>query len=1018
MLLDINGNEQKSEAAKGEVATSYFQKLFKSSNPPSFTDWFSEMLRKVSREMNESLISPVSDQEIKDAVFFIRPSSAPGPDGMSGLFFQHYWDTIGPKVITEVKEFFVSGSFPKEWNYTHLCLLPKIHHPSLMTDLRPISLCSVIYKVISKILVRRLQPLLPLIISDQQSAFVSERLITDNIMVAHEMVHSLNTNASFSSDYMAVKSDMSKAFDRVEWSYLRALLIALGFNLKWVDWIMVCVSSVTYSVLINDQAFGMIVPEKGLRQGDPLSPFLFVMCTEGLTHLLNQAQHLGRLTGIQFHNEGPMIHHLLFADDSLFICKANAEESQVLLETLAAYGAATGQVVNPSKSSISFGVKVDEVTKKLIQDKLGIFKEGGAGTYLGLPECFSGSKIDLLNYLKDRLKSKLSGWFTKNLSQGGKEVLLKVVALAMPVFAMSCFKLPKTTCENLSSAMSSFWWSSTEGGKKINWVSWEKMCLSKELGGLGFKDIQLFNEALLAKQAWRLIQFPDSLFSSIMKARYFPLCDFLEAGLGSRSSFTWRSILHGRELLKKGLLKRVGNGNSIRVWMDPWIEDGAVRMPWIMNPIINIELRVKDLIDFRNRDCDIHKLEEHFFPGDILKIRKKKPLVSQEDFLVWRHNKSGDFSVKSAYWLACQIQNSKVRRDASNFPSINTLKDQAWKLQTDPKIKVFLWKALSGALPVADRLNRRGMRLDNVCQGCGGSDETINHVLFSCPIARQIWALSDYPSPEFGFDKGSVFSNINHLLINRDNRNWPSLLKKKFPWIIWRIWKNRNSLFFEGNQFLASDTISKIDDDVQEWFAAQVSETIHGSVGENTSSPVVELGRTVTPSATCPNVWKPPPSSWLKCNVGCAWSAGNSLLGCSWVLRDERGVVLLHSRNAIPNIRDKDSASFQAAFWSLESLLSLGITKVILETEDASLVGCVLRPKAWPSFKGEALELLGLLERFQSWKFDKVGYQANRGARLIAQSVSKGYRIRSYIASSHPSWLNDLFANERVLSSI
>jgi len=1018
MLLDINGNEQKSEAAKGEVATSYFQKLFKSSNPPSFTDWFSEMLRKVSREMNESLISPVSDQEIKDAVFFIRPSSAPGPDGMSGLFFQHYWDTIGPKVITEVKEFFVSGSFPKEWNYTHLCLLPKIHHPSLMTDLRPISLCSVIYKVISKILVRRLQPLLPLIISDQQSAFVSERLITDNIMVAHEMVHSLNTNASFSSDYMAVKSDMSKAFDRVEWSYLRALLIALGFNLKWVDWIMVCVSSVTYSVLINDQAFGMIVPEKGLRQGDPLSPFLFVMCTEGLTHLLNQAQHLGRLTGIQFHNEGPMIHHLLFADDSLFICKANAEESQVLLETLAAYGAATGQVVNPSKSSISFGVKVDEVTKKLIQDKLGIFKEGGAGTYLGLPECFSGSKIDLLNYLKDRLKSKLSGWFTKNLSQGGKEVLLKVVALAMPVFAMSCFKLPKTTCENLSSAMSSFWWSSTEGGKKINWVSWEKMCLSKELGGLGFKDIQLFNEALLAKQAWRLIQFPDSLFSSIMKARYFPLCDFLEAGLGSRPSFAWRSILHGRELLKKGLLKRVGNGNSIRVWMDPWIEDGAVRMPWIMNPIINIELRVKDLIDFRNRDCDIHKLEEHFFPGDILKIRKKKPLVSQEDFLVWRHNKSGDFSVKSAYWLACQIQNSKVRRDASNFPSINTLKDQAWKLQTDPKIKVFLWKALSGALPVADRLNRRGMRLDNVCQGCGGSDETINHVLFSCPIARQIWALSDYPSPEFGFDKGSVFSNINHLLINRDNRNWPSLLKKKFPWIIWRIWKNRNSLFFEGNQFLASDTISKIDDDVQEWFAAQVSETIHGSVGENTSSPVVELGRTVTPSATCPNVWKPPPSSWLKCNVGCAWSAGNSLLGCSWVLRDERGVVLLHSRNAIPNIRDKDSASFQAAFWSLESLLSLGITKVILETEDASLVGCVLRPKAWPSFKGEALELLGLLERFQSWKFDKVGYQANRGARLIAQSVSKGYRIRSYIASSHPSWLNDLFANERVLSSI
>lgn len=196
--------------------------------------------------------------------------------------------------------------------------------------------------------------------------------------------------------------------------------------------------------------------------------------------MLEKAEQLGCLSGIQFSHDGPSIHHLLFADDSLFLCKANQEQCMVLNQILKEYEEATGQMVNLNKSAISFGELVVQEERTKIKQLTCIIGEGGTCNYLGLPECFSGSKIELLGYIQDKLKSRLSGWFTRTLSLGGKEVLLKPVELEMPVYAMSCFKLPKYTCENITKAMATFWWNSVEHKRKMHWMSWEKLCLTKE----------------------------------------------------------------------------------------------------------------------------------------------------------------------------------------------------------------------------------------------------------------------------------------------------------------------------------------------------------------------------------------------------------------------------------------------------------------------------------------------------------------------------------------------------------
>ena len=209
----------------------------------------------------------------------------------------------------------------------------------------------------SKVLSNKLKRILPKVIGEAQSAFVPGRQISDNVVVAFETMHSIKMKKKGKKGLMAVKLDMSKAYDRVEWKYLEGVMKRMSFQEKWIQLSMMCVKTVSYLVLINGEPKGRIIPTRGLRQGDPISPYLFLLCMEGLSALLQKEVRMGRIMGVPVCRGAPKISHLLFADDSIIFCRATLEEANRVSQVLKDYERESGQKLNKEKH-LSFLVKI------------------------------------------------------------------------------------------------------------------------------------------------------------------------------------------------------------------------------------------------------------------------------------------------------------------------------------------------------------------------------------------------------------------------------------------------------------------------------------------------------------------------------------------------------------------------------------------------------------------------------------------------------------------------------------
>ncbi|MCH80227.1 cysteine-rich receptor-like protein kinase [Trifolium medium] len=422
--------------------------------------------KKIDEAESNMLVEKFTEEEIKQAVWDCENMKSPGPDGVSFGFIKDFWEDVKGDIFRFMTEFHEKGKLVKGINSTFIALIPKKDNPSKLNDFRPISLVGCAYKILSKVLANRLKKVMHNIISGVQTAFVQGRQILDGVLIANEVIEEAKR---LNREVVFFKVDFEKAYDSVDWDFLEFVMRKMNFPWKWRKWIRESTSTAMVSVLINGSPTKEFIMERGLRQGDPLSPFLFLMVAEGFNVLMQKVIMDREFEGYGVgRDEELTISHLQFADDTLVIGKRSWANIFTVKAILQLFEIISGLKVNFHKSEL-IGINVDDSWLKDAASVLNCKVGSLPFYYLGLPIGADPRKIRTWEPVINSLRKRLLSWKNRALSMGGRLVLLKSVLTALPIYFLSFFKAPSGIISLIESLFKNFLWGGSEEAKKIHW---------------------------------------------------------------------------------------------------------------------------------------------------------------------------------------------------------------------------------------------------------------------------------------------------------------------------------------------------------------------------------------------------------------------------------------------------------------------------------------------------------------------------------------------------------------------
>ncbi|XP_042488561.1 uncharacterized protein LOC122068744 [Macadamia integrifolia] len=629
-----------------DEAVSYFSTAFMNTPQVVCGDFDIPIDRSLSWHEKDLLSQAFSMDDIKKVIFAAENDSAPGTDGFGACFYKATWDITGHDVSNAILDFFNNPWLPDQVKLSRLTLIPKGDHQNTFSDYRPIAVSSFIYQFIAKLLANRLKLVLHKLVGINQSAFTEGRQIYDNILLCQDLLHDYHLNKGMPR--FAAKLDLRKVYDSVQWSFLFTLLNRLNFPSQFINWVVPCITNPSYVIFLNGAQSHPFYANRGLRQGCPMSPFLFNIVLQVFSDSLSAAAKSGVF---RYHQlcEKPEISSICFVDD-LFVFGKGDDVSAGQLDTLLSrFSAISGLAINKGKSAIYFANCSTALQNQLSQI-IGILPGQLPIRYLGVPLHSRSLRSHEFNELISKVEARLSSWKAKALSYAGRLTLIQSVITGMIAYWLNVFKLPKGTLDQLERIMARFlWWGhATTGSYK---VAWSVVCTPKEEGGLGLRRLCDWNSAALMRHVWNIASNMSSSWSRFVRCRWLRRHSIWSLPRPTVCSQTFNAILSTRDIAVTCCKSLIHTGHNTLLWYDPWLPNGPLCSDGSLivealgrNPYETVSALLSE-----NGVWD----EGHQDPiilnrwTEIANTRSHSRLSM--DQTVWTHSSSGLFSISSAW---------------------------------------------------------------------------------------------------------------------------------------------------------------------------------------------------------------------------------------------------------------------------------------------------------------------------------------------------------------------------------